>query len=86
MASSDLSRQRHTPRTSLDRTIKTDSLNLTRLVGDFLKMGHLRPPFVYFQSFQANNANFTKNKCENVHPVFGTRIRTHVFLDVSLFP
>ena len=53
----------------------------------FLKNGPTRPLFrFYFQSFQTNKTIFTTNICENVHPVYGARIRTHNLWNVSLFP
>ena len=44
--------------------------------------------FVYFWSFQTNITIFTTNKCEKcqVHPVYGTGIRTHDLSITSLLP
>ena len=51
-------------------------------------MGQPRPLFCLFRSFQTNIITiFTTNICgKNVHPVYGARIRTHDFWNVSLFP
>ena len=54
----------------------------------FLKMGHPRPLFHLFSSFQAT-LQFLKQinvkKC-HVHPVSGVGIRTHDLWNVSLLP
>ena len=53
----------------------------------FLKMGQPGLFFIYFRSFQTNNANFyIKCMWKNVHPVYGTGIRTHDLRNMSCHP
>ena len=53
----------------------------------FLKMRHPRSLFHFFGLFQTNiNTILQQIKWKNVHPVFGTGIRTHNFQNVSLLP
>ena len=47
-------------------------------------MGHLRPIFNFFQSFQTNNTIFTTIYLKNVHPVSSVGIRTNNLLNMSL--
>ena len=52
----------------------------------FLNMGHPRPLFSLFSTFQANITIFTTNYVKNVHPVYGAGIRTHNLQNMSLLP
>ena len=57
---------------SIQKHFRRQSLNI-----ELLKMGHPRPLFHLFSSFQANITIFTTNKCEkNVRPVNGTGVQT----------
>ena len=47
-------------------------------------MGHLRPIFNFFQSFQTNNTIFTTIYLKNVYPVSSVGIRTNNLLNMSL--
>ena len=53
-----------------------------------LKMGHPRPLFRLFSSFQTNITILTTNICEKCydHPVCGTGIRTHDLQNTSIPP
>ena len=54
----------------------------------FKNMGHPRPLFRLFSSFQTNITILTTNICGKcyVHPVYGAGIRTHNLQSMSLLP
>ena len=67
----------------------TNSINTSGGNVSFLKkIGHPRPLFDFFSSFQSNIKILTINKCEKcyVHPVYGVGIRTHDLQNMSLLP
>ena len=50
------------------------------------KMGHPRPLFRLFSVFSKKHQFYNKLMWKNVHPVYGTGIRTHDLQNMSLLP